>query len=545
MSGARLGEKTALLGNAHTIELRTELIVLISMALQVSLSTFARIALTSIDAAFLGHLGTHELAASSLASIWTSVPLVGVWAGASALITLCGQAWGARNRVLTGIWLQMGLLITSILMVPVFIWYWCVGYVLAISTNDSDVVRLGTRFARILSLSIWPSLVYACLRLYLQSMGIMAPTTVVGILSICVAIGANYFLIYGGLWGWEGIGFDGSPLATVLASWFQPIALVSYSILYKKMHRQAWGGWSRKALTMDRLKIFVSISGPVALNSLISNLATSGMALIAANLGSNVIAANAVIGGLWNLLWALFWGFGCATQVRVANHLGANRPQAAKTATILGFGCTIVCVFALAILTHVSNDRIFEIYTNDKEILELCMCVKPLLILGSMLQSMEVLMAAVLTGMGQVKVTAWTSSLSTWFVELPIAYIGAVVLDWGFPAMWCAVVVMETIKLAVYTYTLRHIDWQAMAWKAMATMEVTSDNEADLQREAMNYAIAEAENTPIHANVSTPNQVHPLILTPSRRRLRCSIDEGIRQRAILSTSKRNNSFSHV
>ncbi|GAB9472966.1 unnamed protein product [Globisporangium polare] len=54
-------------------------------------------------------LGTSALAASSLASIWT---------GASALLTLCGQAWGANSGNLTGIWLQMGLVVTS-----VFIWY--------------------------------------------------------------------------------------------------------------------------------------------------------------------------------------------------------------------------------------------------------------------------------------------------------------------------------------------------------------------------------------------------------------------------------------
>ncbi|GLD99642.1 hypothetical protein PINS_up008368 [Pythium insidiosum] len=90
------------------VDVRGEFLQLLNMALQVSLSTFARIALTSIDSAFLGHLGTSALAASSLAGVWTNVPLSAVWAGASALITLCGQAWGARNGELTGIWLQMG-----------------------------------------------------------------------------------------------------------------------------------------------------------------------------------------------------------------------------------------------------------------------------------------------------------------------------------------------------------------------------------------------------------------------------------------------------
>ena len=73
-----------------------EFVDLSTMAFQVSLATVARIALTSIDAAFLGHLpissgvdSVKALAASSLAQVWTSVPLMGVWAGASALITVC------------------------------------------------------------------------------------------------------------------------------------------------------------------------------------------------------------------------------------------------------------------------------------------------------------------------------------------------------------------------------------------------------------------------------------------------------------------------
>ena len=59
--------------------------------------------MTNTDSAFLGHLGTEELAASSLAQVWTSVPLMAVWAASSSLITLCGQAWGAGNKELTGV----------------------------------------------------------------------------------------------------------------------------------------------------------------------------------------------------------------------------------------------------------------------------------------------------------------------------------------------------------------------------------------------------------------------------------------------------------
>lgn len=513
-----------------------------SMALQVSLSTFARLALTSIDSAFLGHLGTSELAASSLASTWTQVPWNGVWAGASALITLCGQAWGAKNGELAGIWLQMGLIVVSVLTVPVVIWFWCVRYVLEMSTDDAEVIDLGVRFSKILSFSVWPALVYACVRLYFQAMGIMAPTTVVGALSIGVAFAANYIFIYG-CFGWEGLGFDGSPLATVVASWFQPIALIGYCIVYKKMHLQAWGGWDFAAYSPERLGTFLGIAGPIAANSLVTSLSNSALALVAAKLGSDIIAANAVISGLWALLWALFWGYGCATQIRVANYLGANRPEAAKALALLGFGCTVVTVVTLAILTLVLRETVYRLYTNDDDLLNLCVLVQPIFVTGYMIDSIEVLTSSVLTAMGEVAITAWTSSLATWLIELPIAYFGGVVFGFGFPALWYAVCVMELVKLTIYLIKLSRTDWGEMAQRAADTMEATGEDESELETETLNLAIAEGGNTPVgYAPVArTPG---PPLLTPSSRREQW--DEGNRLQSPFTTPRQEvNSFSKV
>ncbi|TMW65197.1 hypothetical protein Poli38472_009364 [Pythium oligandrum] len=532
------------------VDLNSELWQLTSMALQVSLSTFARIALESIDSAFLGHIGAEALAASSLAIVWTNVPLMGVWAGASALVTLCGQAWGAKNGELAGIWLQMGLVITSILMIPVFIWYWCLGFVLGASTDDQEVVTLGIRFARILSFSIWPSLVYACVRLYFQSVGIMAPTTVVGTISIGVTVAANYILIYGAF-GWGGMGFDGSPLATVIASWFQPIALISYAVVYKKMHLQAWGGWDFKAFTPERIKTFLGIAIPVASNSLVSNLANSAMSLIAAKLGSDVIAANAVISGLWGLLWALFWGFGCATQVRVANHLGANRPAAAKKLGLLGFGCTVICVVLLAIGASILRHRLFYVFTTDDDLLNLCMLVQPIFICGFMIESMEILTSSILTAMGEVNVTAWACLLATWVIELPIAYVGAIVLGYGFPMLWYAICIMETVKILVYLYTLSKIDWNAMARRAVETMEATGENEEEVLEDTKNVAISEAGNVPIGLTRVMHSPVNAPLLTPTSRAERWDRDTGglTHHRGSVSfvspSGERSGSFHHV
>ncbi|KUF89135.1 Arrestin domain-containing protein A [Phytophthora nicotianae] len=454
------------------------------MALQVSLSTFARIALISVDSAFLGHLGTSSLAAASLASTWTNVPLAGVWSGATALITLCGQAWGAKNGELSGIWLQIGLVVVTVLSVPVMIWYWSIGYVLEVSTDDAEVVQLGVRFARILSLSIWPSLVYACVRLYFQSMGIMSPVTVVGTLSIGVACAANYMLIFGAF-GWGGLGFDGSPMATVIASWFQPVSLISYCIFYKKMHLQAWGGWDLSAFTPDRLKIFMNIAGPVAANSMVSNLANSALTLVAAKLGSDVIAANAVISGLWSLLWALFW---------------------------------------------------------------LCMLVQPIFITGYMIESLEILTSSVLAAMGEVAVTAWVSSLSVWFIELPIAYFGGVTMGLGFSALWYGVCTMEVLKLATFSFVLSRTDWTEMAERAVKNMEATSDSDTGVEQESLQFAMTEGGNTPGSLAPVVRSPAAQELMTPSgRRRQWDQIEDGtlLRSPFFGRTPRSDTSFSQA
>ncbi|KAG7396747.1 hypothetical protein PHYBOEH_001823 [Phytophthora boehmeriae] len=549
-----MGETTPLLaqqkrndGKEADVDVAAEFWSLTSMALQVSLSTFARIALTSVDSAFLGHLGTSSLAAASLSSTWTNVPLAGVWSGAMSLVTLCGQAWGAKNGVLTGIWLQIGLVLVSILSVPVMLWYWtCIKYLLEFSTDDMEVVHLGVRFARILSLSVWPSLAYCCVRLYFQSMGIMMPVTVVGTLSIGVATAANYALIYGA-YGFEGLGFDGSPMATVIAAWFQPTALVSYCIFFKKMHLQAWGGWDFSAFTPDRLKVTLNIAGPMAANSMVSNLANSALTLVAAQLGSEVIAANAIISGLWSLLWALFWGFGSATQIRVANLLGANRPKAARVLGFLGFMCTVITVLALAIVSFLLRESLFRLYSNDNALLQLCMLVQPIFITGYVIQSMEILVSSILAGMGEVSVTAWASSVSVWCIELPIAYFGGVTMGLGFPALWYGVCAMEVVKLFVFVYVLSRVDWVEMAWRAIENMESTSDSDTTIENESLQFAIAEGGNTPGSLSQVVRSPPFQGIVTPSNRKHEWDqIEDGTYLRSpFFGRKPRSNSTSQV
>lgn len=495
------------------VDVRGEFATLASIALQVSLATFVRIGLYSVDYAFLGHLGTKELAAASLASVWTTVPLLTCWSGMSAIVTLSGQAWGAGNGKLAGVWLQMGLMLTNVVTIPLLLYYWFfVEYGMRVSTDDEDVIRLGVRFARIVAFSVWPNLTYVCLRLYFQALNIMLPTTIVGTLTMVVSIVGNYVFIYGFYGLIPAMGFDGSPLSTVVASWFQPIALAGYCMWYKKLHLRAWGGWDLSEFTRDRMVIYARNSVPSSINSLVSNLASSTLALIAASLGSDIIAANAIVSGYWRLMWALFWGFGTGTQIRVSNLMGANRPEAAKVLAKLGFAATVIVVAILASITVAMRQDIYRLYTNDETLLATCLTILPIFVVAYIIESMEMVMASVLMAMGQVHVTALTSTIATWCFELPVAYVFAIKLGFGFKALWYSIWLMEVIKFSVYLVVLRRTDFAAMAREAVRNMEAASDE--DDEEEEVKKAIADGGLSALGAVSGSLSPVAATLVTP-------------------------------
>lgn len=106
-----------------------------NMAWKVSLATFCRIALGTIGTAFVGHLGKNELAAAALAGIWISGTQILVSGFSVSLCTLCGQAYGAKNFQLVGVWLQLGLAFVTVACIPVIISFFYVDKLLRYDTT--------------------------------------------------------------------------------------------------------------------------------------------------------------------------------------------------------------------------------------------------------------------------------------------------------------------------------------------------------------------------------------------------------------------------
>lgn len=107
-----------------------EFVAITKLAIPMFMAMVSWVALKVTDTAVLGHVGketmghvgTRYLDATALSDLWTSS--TGVFIQSRVVGTFCGQAFGAGNKQLVGIWLQVSYVVLGCVMVPVAI-CWC------------------------------------------------------------------------------------------------------------------------------------------------------------------------------------------------------------------------------------------------------------------------------------------------------------------------------------------------------------------------------------------------------------------------------------
>ncbi|CAK4608943.1 unnamed protein product [Aphanomyces euteiches] len=471
----------------------TEALAISRTAWKVSLATLCRTLLPAITAGFLGHLGSKELAASALANIWVSALQIFIYGFSVSLCTLCGQAYGAHNYELVGIWFQLGVVTLSLIAIIMGISFFYVQPLLALISNDPETLRLADLFCRYSVLSVLPQCFNCALRQYLQAQEIITPGTVVSFLSVPICVLANYLLIFV-----CGFGFVGSPLAQFVADVFQPAALYLYACWYMHYHEKTWFGWTWTCLRPDRVKRFVWLSMAMTLNVALDEWIYSVVTGIAGSLGSLDLAANSILYMLWNLVYSIYWGFGLPTQVRVANFLGANRPEAAKRTMYVGFVLGGVAAFGSAALFYLFLRPLVALFTPDAELAALIGRTFYLFCIAVGISGLHIVLASAAEAMSMANTLLCITASGSWGVLLPVSFVLGISCHLGLAGLWIGSVMGETTKFVLIWMAIYKVDWEKAAACAVRQCYSPKDEEQDVLER-------------LSLSVSTPSMFSPVM----------------------------------
>ncbi|TKW21303.1 hypothetical protein SEVIR_4G168001v4 [Setaria viridis] len=178
-----------------------------------------------ISVMFVGHLGELSLAGASMASSLATVTGFSLLLGmASALDTLCGQAFGARQYHLLGIYKQRAMLLLTAVSVTLAVVWFYTGENLLLFGQDADIAAEAGAFARWMIPALFAYGPLQCHVRFLQTQNIVVPV----MMAAAGATAACYLVVCRVLVFGLGMGSKGAVLGNAVSYWINVVVLAVY-----------------------------------------------------------------------------------------------------------------------------------------------------------------------------------------------------------------------------------------------------------------------------------------------------------------------------
>eukprot|EP01059_Diplonema_ambulator_P012768 TRINITY_DN23237_c0_g1_i1.p1 TRINITY_DN23237_c0_g1~~TRINITY_DN23237_c0_g1_i1.p1 ORF type:complete len:501 (+),score=78.45 TRINITY_DN23237_c0_g1_i1:42-1544(+) len=432
----------------------------------VSAIQFGRVAMNLTDVAMLGHLDSEYLAAAATGTIWMNLTMFVVYRSlVTVLKNLSSAAVGAKNPLQAGVWLQVALLL-GVILTAIISSLWVISeplfeHVFGMSSPDAHRAALYVRYS-----AIWvpPQVTFLIFNNFFQSLHIINPAVVTTYIFVPINAALNLFLIWGipGT-SFSGLGFVGSPLATSITRWTQCICYSWYMFRYRKAHETIWGGWTKEALSDERLGKFLKIGVPLALSGFFEEAQLQAVSIMAVHLGSDEISAHATVINIFLCLTAFVMGLRTAVNLRISYYFGKGDAIQARLMTKMGLiGAVILGLFVMAI-TLSTRSFIGRLFTSDHHVQSL---IKELLLLMSIsyiFMAIFLVITIILMSAHKTKLVALIFFAGGWFVGVPMAFVFAFPVDQGVEGLWEGLIAGYSLMLCAGGVATWRIDYEETA----------------------------------------------------------------------------------
>jgi len=388
-----------------------------------------------VDTFLVGHLGAAPLAAVGLANQWVFMATMLFGAIATGATALIARFIGAREPDQANAVLRQSMLLGALIgMIATLLGFSFAQQAVALLGAEPDVIGLGASYLRVVSsIFFFSTLMFignASLRGAGDTRTPLFVMLVVNALNIVVA-----WTAINGPFGLPQLGVVGSALGAATGRLVGGLLVIG--ILLR--------GRANIQLKLTNLRPDWALIGrilrvglPSGLEQLLFRTGHMVFARILAELGTVAYAANQVAMNGWSLSFMPGFGFALAATTLVGQSLGADDPEGAQRRgyTAYRMGAALMGTVGLAFLLFPA--QIVGFFTNDPQVIAIG--TMPLRMVGLIqpLLAASMIYAGGLRGAGDPRWPMIITGGSIWLVRLPLAYLFALVLDWGLAGAWSA-----------------------------------------------------------------------------------------------------------
>lgn len=410
----------------------------------------------------VGHLGKNELAAVSLGSMCSTITFAIFEGIATALDTLCPQAYGAGNYEMVSTHVQRCLVFSFIIYIPcAFVW-WYSNLWLGIIIDSKQVLDLTVTFLRILTFGAPGYIFFENAKRFLQAQGIFEAGTGVLFISAPINIFLSYFLVWNKNYG---IGYIGAPIATVINFWLMAVLLIAYVMFIDG--DKCWYGFSkRQDLFQQWAKLsHLAIPGIVMLES--EYMAYEIMTVFASYFGTTALAAQSAVASIASLTYMVPFAVSIASSTRIANFIGGGNVHSAQVATKTGLLTGVFVSFLNCIILFTGKSYISKLFSQDPEVIQLIVDLfNPLVSIIQIFDGIASVASGILRAQGLQKIGGVINFLSYYAFAIPLALVLSKFTSLELLGLWIGVGSGMILIGLSETCVILTSDWDSIILKA-------------------------------------------------------------------------------
>ncbi|XVE58819.1 hypothetical protein DITRI_Ditri04bG0199600 [Diplodiscus trichospermus] len=414
-----------------------------------------------ISVMFVGHLGELALSGASMATSFATVTGFSLLLGmASALDTLCGQSYGAKQYSLLGIHMQRAMLILTIVSIPLAIIWVNTRPILLLLGQNNDISQKAGEYACFMVPSIFAYGLLQCLVKFLQTQNIVFP------MMICAGFTSLLHILICWLMVFQSdLGFKGAALANSISNWINVFLLALY-VKFSPSCAKTWAGFSKEAF--HNIFTFLRLAIPSAVMVCLEMWSFEMMVLLSGLLPNPELQTSvlSICLNTASTVWMIPFGLSGAVSTRVSNELGGGNPEGA---------CLAVCVVIImaiseglllgSILILIRNVWGYA-YSNEVEVVKYVAEMMPLVAASNFLDSLQCVLSGTARGCGWQKIGAYINLGSYYLVGIPCAILLAFVLNVGGKGLWLGIICALAVQVTSLSVVTIRTNWEQEEKKA-------------------------------------------------------------------------------
>ncbi|KAK1413409.1 hypothetical protein QVD17_35182 [Tagetes erecta] len=414
-----------------------------------------------VTQSFVGHISELDLAGYALVQTLSVRFVNGILLGmSSATETLCGQAFGAGQHHMMGIYLQRSWivdLITLTVLLPIFIFGTQVYRLLG---EDESIAKSGGYISLWFIPFVYNFVFSLTIQMFLQAQLKNMVIAWLSIFQFGLHIPLSWLLVYK-----LGLGLPGAMISLSASSWF----LVIGEFIY------IFGGWcpySWKGFTVAAFKDLVPVvklslsSGVMVCLELWYNAVLVLLAGYMANAEVAISAFSICLNiNAWEFMISL--GFLGAACVRVANELGRGNAKAAKFSIKVLLGTSIAIGTFFFVLCLVFGRKIAYMFTHDERVVDSVSELSVLLSFSVLLNSIYPVLSGVAVGAGLQGIVAVINLVCYYLIGIPTGALLGYLTSLQVKGIWIGMIggiVSQSLALVYLTWKT---DWDDQVKKSL------------------------------------------------------------------------------